>query len=108
MDLYVIRHRATGKLMPEMDRGRGYSHWNPGNSNELHKVFAALNSPRLIEGKKKATICARLWASQPNMGRNYRDIDGDIILEIKADNRKLDDIEIVPVILIFAAGITLK
>lgn len=33
---YVIRHKATGELMPELKRGRGYSWWNPALPMQLN------------------------------------------------------------------------
>src|SRR5271155_6022156 len=43
---YVIRHRATGELMPQPKNGRGYSHWNPGAGRTMTR---SLGVPRLMK-----------------------------------------------------------
>ena len=76
--------------MPQCKRGRGYTHWNPGNPN-AHELFSATNIPRLIDTRKRAVACIVQWAAMPN---SRSDMDGDIVLG-KIDNRKKEDLEII-------------
>lgn len=98
---YVIRHKATGELMPQAKRNRGYSHWNPGNTE--HKFDQTLGVPRLIDTRRKAAKCIVEWANLPN-GRHssYQSYDGewDETVDSKPDGRKREDLEIVEIDLI--------
>lgn len=93
MTFYAIRHKDTGKYMPLMKRGRGYTHWNP-NNKEKEKIYAELPIPRLLISSKQARRCIDSWTELPNSyGGRY---DGDIKLG-KDDGRKNEDLEIVEV-----------
>ena len=106
--LYVIRHKASGEYMPLYRRGKGYSHWHPGSSN----IVAAENMgiPRILKSRKQAIKVARLWASQPNLEMKFRGtIHGDeTYLGSTKDDRKLEDIEILPIELHFGVGEDVK
>lgn len=101
MIYWVIRHKATGELMPQMKRSRGYTNWNP-NTNDPPRQ--ALGVPRLFNKLRSANTSARLWVSAPNAYNGYytssyvEDID-DIIT--REDGRKKDDIEVIKVDLVF-------
>jgi hypothetical protein len=86
---YVIRHKATGELMPLMMRGRGYSHWNPSTQN---KVYAIEDTPRLLKSEKQAHKVISGWFHCPNA----YDQDGDLMLG-KMDGRRKEDLEVVPI-----------
>lgn len=94
MIYYGIRHKVSGKLMPQMKRGRGYSHWNPGNSN-AHIVYAELNIPRLLKSEKQANTVINCWFNMPNSRNDY---DGDIKLGA-SDGRKKEDLEVITIIM---------
>lgn len=98
---YLIRHKATGQFMPQMKRGRGYTHWNPGNP-EAQEIFGKLNIPRLVETLKKAKAIISCWNAMPN---SKTDMDGDLVLG-RIDNRKKEDLEIVIVNLTESGVIT--
>ena len=99
MTLYVIRHKATGKLMPQMKRGRGYTHWNPGVPT-LHyqQVFAAMDIPRFFSNEKTAKACVVQWAYLPNarmkFGMSYQS-EENVYLDTRQDGRTKDDLEVV-------------
>ena len=94
---YAIMHKESLELMPFMRRGRGYSYWNPDNP-KMHGIARrlSLSIPRLLESKKKAQRCIAAWNCMPN-SRN--DQDGD--LDIRPDNRKKEDLEVIEVELQF-------
>lgn len=94
MIYYCIRHKSTGELMSQMRRGRGYSYWNPNGDLKFQSVCdrLKLGVPRLIDTRRKAARCIVAQNSMPN-SRN--DLDGDI--DIRVDNRKREDLEIVEV-----------
>lgn len=99
---YVIRHKATKQLMPELRRTRGYSHWNPSkpdspNSLDPEKI---LGVPRLLPSRRKAQRCIDQWNSIPN-GKQGWTYDGEMVdVDIKPDGRKKEDLEIIEVNLI--------
>lgn len=91
---FLIRHKVTGKYMPQMKRGRGYTHWNPGL--EFPKdVFSATSFPRLLESEKQARRVISDWASLPNSRNDY---EGDLQIG-KDDGRKKEDLEIVQAVI---------
>lgn len=95
---FVIRHIASGALMPQAKRNRGYSHWNPA---AVGKVFdVALDVPRLLRTRNSAARCIAQWAACPN-GRHtsYQTYSGeyDDAVDFKDDGRKKDDLEVVEV-----------
>lgn len=101
---YVIRHKATGQIMPLMKRGRGYSHWNPGNPKAPALTYA-LTVPRMLTTPEQAERCIRQWACAPNKTEKIVHSFGtwhdevDVIEDIKPDGRQKSDLEIVIVIL---------
>lgn len=94
---FVIRHRATLKLMPLMKRGRGYSHWNPGRPDG-EKVYAETNTPRLLTSRKQAENVIKMWVKFPNAHTHITEStwmgDGDEVLDWKEDGRSADDLMI--------------
>jgi hypothetical protein len=70
---YVIKHVATGELMPQMKRGKGYTHWNPDTKSIPDQ---SLGIPRLFSTIKSAKLSIIQWASNPNMAAKY-DFDSD-------------------------------
>lgn len=94
--LYAIRHKATLELMPQMRRGRGYSHWNPDNPHSIEFCRRmALGIPRLLGSKKNAKSCIVQWFCQPN-AKNFYSEDG-VDLSIKDDGRSKDALEVIEV-----------
>jgi hypothetical protein len=91
---YLIRHKATQEIMPQMKKGRGYTHWNPGNK-DAPELKGNAGIPRLIDTRRKAAACINQWVANPNASN---DMDGDI--QIKLDNRKKEDLEVVEVELV--------
>lgn len=51
---YVIRHKATHELMPEVHTG--YTHWKPGQENSRRSPI-----PRLFISEKKAKAALRSY-----------------------------------------------
>lgn len=96
---YVIRHKASGELMPQMKRGRGYSHWHPG-VNPLPS--SSDNIPRIVHSLGKANRCISQWNTYPNgrttTSQSYHG-DIDIFTDFKPDSRKKEDLEVVEIIL---------
>jgi hypothetical protein len=97
---YVIRHKATGEIMPQAQRNRGYSHWNPSKNNQFNQ---ALDVPRLLSSRRKAHNCIRAWSANPNARQSsyqtyYGEWNDDLV--IKDDGRKIEDLEVVKLILI--------
>ncbi len=95
---YAIRHKATGELMPQALRNKGYTHWNP--SNPEHKFESATGVPRLIDTRRKAARCVAMWGANPNSKRisyqtNYGEWDDDV--DTKLDGRKKEDLEVIEV-----------
>jgi hypothetical protein len=93
---YVIRHKATGELMPEVKR-KGYSHWNPSTGS--YPTYA-LGTPRLLDTRRKAAGCINQWACNPNARASYKQGyfgEEDYEIDIKPDGRSKDDLEIVEV-----------
>lgn len=101
---YVIRHKATGELMPQMKRGRGYSSWNPTSAD---KVYAITNVPRIIFGLRTAKRIVSLWNSIPNGNMSWAQNSdgGHQYLDIKPDGRKKEDLEIVPIQIAFGEAL---
>ncbi|MEX0595467.1 MAG: hypothetical protein WD512_03125 [Candidatus Paceibacterota bacterium] len=97
MIYYVIRHKATGELMHQCKRGKGYSWWNPSNPQSKIPVF--LNIPRLFESSKQAQRAISQWKANPNGRRSISQSysgEFDDIVDFKDDGRKKDDLEIRP------------
>ena len=105
LTLYALRHVATGQIMPQMKRGRGYSHWNPAKVL-AETLYSATNIPRLLTSLKQARKCRQLWSQYPNAATTKYETAmygggkvGDMLT--KSDGRKLDDLEIVAVYVVF-------
>lgn len=99
--LCVIRHKATGELMPLMRRGKGYSHWNPSNPDS--KPSQRMHVPRVLKSRKQANACIHAWFNNPNARyggytNSYGEDDYDVITN--DDGRKIEDLEIVEVDLV--------
>lgn len=97
---YGIRHKATGELMPQLKKDKGYSHWNP--SHPEHEVIAkTLGFPRILQSRRQAIKCIIQWAANPNAEMGYRSesaygfISDDQELKSKFDGRKKEDLEVV-------------
>lgn len=101
MIFYVIRHKASGELMPQCKRS-GYSNWNPDKGLVPN---TSLGVPRLLDSRRKAARCIVQWNSMPNAHNRYYvgsfDDDGGYDIEVKPDGRKKEDLEIVEVELVF-------
>jgi len=100
MIYYVIRHKASGELMPQAKKDRGYSHWNP--SHLEHKFLSSLGVPRLIDTRRKATACIVQWAANPNVERYFINDwetghSEEAGLRDKDDGRTKDDLEVLKI-----------
>jgi hypothetical protein len=95
---FVIRHKATGQIMPQAKRDRGYSHWNP--SNQTYEFKKALDVPRLLSTRRQAARCIAMWAANPNarmsFSRSYYG-EEDYSIDSKPDGRSKDDLEVVEI-----------
>lgn len=98
---YIIRHKQTSELMPQMLRGRGYTHWNP-NIPDRKKIVAELDIPRLMMSRKQAEKVIRHWVAMPNaQASGYQSSTNEWVDDIstKEDGRKADDLEILEITL---------
>ena len=86
-DLYVIRHKATGLLMPQTERGRGYSLWNPSGDSEA--LQTATLAPRLMT-LRSARQALAAWAR----GRCYFDYERGRAVW-RREQRGVGDLEII-------------
>lgn len=89
----------SGIVMPQMKRGRGYSHWNPGNPKQK-EIAAQLSVPRLLRDRRHANKVINCWANLPNAhNSNHQSRDGEWIddIDIKPDGRKKEDLEIIEI-----------
>lgn len=91
MIYYAIRHKLTKQIMPQMLRGRGYSHWNPSKPDVI--VYSITDIPRLFTNKNHALRAISGWYNCPNARHDY---DGDIKIG-PMDDRKKEDLEIIKV-----------
>ena len=96
---YVIEHKLTGKLMPQMRRDKGYTHWNPGINS---CPDSALDTPRLIMSKESAKRIITQWYVHPNMTIYYYEDGngGDMNYHATPDGRKKEDLRILRVQLV--------
>ena len=95
----MIRHKATGELMPELKRTRGYSWWNP-TKVDTAELFGKklIGTPRLFTSRGSAHRSIVQWYSIPNgRTKGYQTHDGeyDDFLDSKPDSRSKVDLEIV-------------
>ena len=91
--------------MPELKRGRGYSHWNPGNKDEYSQVSQRklIGTPRIFPSRQAAHRSIVQWNALPNSYNGYRSGpfgDDDYQIQIRDDGRKKEDLEIVEVELV--------
>lgn len=102
MIYYLIRHKATGEFMPQLERGRGYSHWNPARhkTEEHFGRRKLLGVPRLFATRGSAHRSIVQWNAVPNSYHGYRsgpfNVD-ELEIKIEDDGRSKDDLEIVEV-----------
>jgi hypothetical protein len=101
MTYYMIRHKATGEYMPELDRTRGYSFWNPAKVDTVATLGRkVLGTPRLFPSRKSAHRSIVQWNAVPN-GHQSASFgpfgEDDIDIKIEPDGRSKDDLEIVEV-----------
>ena len=98
----MIRHKATGEFMPELDRTRGYSFWNPSRepTSQAFAKSKLLGVPRLFPARRNAHRSIVQWNAHPNskmIGRQTYDGEWDEDLDTKPDGRSKDDLEVVEV-----------
>jgi hypothetical protein len=105
MIYHLIRHKATGEFMPELERGRGYSHWNPAvePTERRFRQRKLTGCPRLFSSRAKAIRSIAAWNAYPNSYMGFRagpfNTD-DYEIQIKDDNRKKEDLEVVEVVIL--------
>lgn len=102
MIYYIIHHIATGEIMPELERGRGYTHWNPGKipTTEVFRPRKLKGVPRLFPSRRTAARAIAAWNAYPNSYNGYTrsPVDDDYELQIgKDDGRKKEDLEVIEV-----------
>lgn len=104
MIYYLIRHIATGEYMPQLERGRGYSHWNPAAARtvDIFRPRKLIGVPRLLPSRRTAAHCIANWNAYPNSYTGYKStgiFDGDApdLITGKDDGRKKEDLEVVEV-----------
>lgn len=98
----MIRHKATGEFMPQLRRGRGYSHWNPAvkPTPEIFDKHTLVGVPRLLPDLHSAKAVITAWTFNPNAKINISQSyygEQDEIFDIKPDGRKKEDLEAVEV-----------
>lgn len=95
----MIRHVATGQFMPELKKGRGYSHWNPA-TGAMPNHSKIIGVPRLLPTRRTAHRCIVQWTAMPNArfeGYTTGSGEDDFDIVIKDDGRKKEDLEVVEV-----------
>lgn len=89
MKLYVIRHKKTGRLMPLASSNRGYTYWDPYDSESLVRME---NVPRLLSLRAaKGAVAA--WAK----GETFWDFgkyDSPPVLR-RGPARSADELEVI-------------
>lgn len=98
----MIRHKSTGEFMPELRRGRGYSHWNPGKVNTAEHLGRRklLGVPRLFPSRRSAHRSIVQWNAVPNSYNGYRSGpfgSDEPEIRIEDDGRSKNDLEVVEV-----------
>ncbi len=99
MIYYMVRHKESGDYMPELRRGRGYTHWNP-STKSMPQMAKLIGVPRLLPSRRTAQRVIVQWAAMPNARYSgYTSYDGedDYDISIKDDGRKKEDLEVVEV-----------
>lgn len=97
MTYYMIRHKATGEFMPQL-KGKGYSHWNPDSCNNHISNRKLTGTPRILASIGVAKRVIAQWNCLPNAYNHFRqgyDGDSDLVIDVKEDGRKKEDLEIV-------------
>lgn len=108
MIYYMIRHIATKEFMPELERGRGYSHWNPAvePTEKRFRPRKLTGCPRLFPSRASAVRSVNAWFNYPNayvtMRRSSSHLgdDDDLDYDVKEDGRKKEDLEVVEVVIL--------
>lgn len=98
----MIRHKATGEYMPELRRGRGYTHWNPAKHETATHLGRRklMGVPRLFPSRGSAHRSIVQWNALPNSYSGYRSGpfgSDEYEIRIGNDDRKKEDLEIVEV-----------
>ena len=88
--------------MPELERGRGYSHWNPAKVNTAENFTRRklVGTPRLFPNRGSAARSIVQWNAVPNSYNGYRQGpfgSDEPEIQIKDDGRKKEDLEVVEV-----------
>lgn len=102
MIYWMIRHVATGEFMPELRRGRGYSHWNPGKVETVTHLGRRklIGTPRLFPSQSAANRSIVQWNALPNAYNGYKSGPfgtDEYDTQIEDDGRKKEDLEAVMV-----------
>lgn len=106
MNYYVIRHKASGLIMPQLKKNIGYSFWLANNNLMMN----ALPVPRLLPSEKQAKKVVVEWAKgifewrqevKPNINNNplFNPLFHKEVRRIRDLGRKQDDLEVVQVVL---------
>ena len=90
---FMIRHKATGQIMPLFKRNRGYSLWNPSTNPSEHP--RSMKVPRILQSEKQANRCIVMWNLMPNAKERFYE-DGPEV-DFRPDGRKKEDLEVVAV-----------
>lgn len=99
MIYYILRHKQSGKVMPQMKTGKGYSYWLYDNIFDNH-----LPIPRLFASEKQAKKAVVEWAKGVYKWVDVVSSDGPLFLpdqkrKLFPQGRSKDDIEIIPVLI---------
>jgi len=103
MIYYMVRHKATGEFMPELRRGRGYTHWNPGKYETATHLGRKklIGVPRLFPSRKSAIGTITQWNALPNAYAGFRSSgpfgSDEYETNTTNDGRSKDDLEVVEV-----------
>lgn len=101
MTYFVIRHKASGKFMPQLS-GKGYTAWTPVHPNKDEEWPQAL-VPRLFHTKAAATAAASHWyRGIAYSGTEYNEFTGDYnksgeVIYSPQSHRKQGDLEVLEV-----------
>ncbi len=97
---YAVRHKATGKFMPDSSTGKGWSFWNPDSPTGGMEI-AVKDSIRLFNSSKGADNARVTWArgEAHHKETGIGTLDYEERLEYKDVGRKKDMLEVVPMTL---------
>jgi hypothetical protein len=98
MKVFALKHVATGELMPEMKRGKGYCHWSPGVLGM--QADQALPTPRLFSAPSKARLARGQWVRgivewKERKGDGWDSLISDMRQVVRDVGRKTDDLQVV-------------